>query len=69
MRGNALGDLGDIPGTVAAFRTSLERDPEGHLAPGVHRNLALMYETLGNRELSSEHRARADEVEEALAER
>ena len=69
MRGNALGDLGDVDGALTSFQMSLERDPEGPFASGVHRNLALVYEGLGDAALAAEHRERALEIEAALAER
>jgi len=67
MRGNALGDLGDIDGALASFQMSLERDPEGSYASGVHRNLALVYDGLGDAGLAAEHRVRADEIDVLLA--
>ncbi|MDA1257829.1 MAG: O-antigen ligase family protein [Chloroflexi bacterium] len=67
MRGNALGDLGDLDGALEAFNTALDREPEGQFAPGVHRNMALVYDSIGDAAQAAEHRARADEIQAALA--
>jgi len=67
MRGNALGDLGDITGALEAFNTALDRDPEGQFAPGIHRNIALVYDSTGDATQAAAHRARADEIRAILA--
>ena len=66
MRGNALAELGDLDGALESFTTALEREPEGQLAPGIHSNVALVYESIGNTTLAEEHRALAAEIEAAL---
>lgn len=68
MRGNALGDLGNVEEALEAFKASLERDPESPFAPAVHRNLALVYDGLGEPDLAAQHRSAADGIEASRAE-
>ena len=67
MRGNALGDLGDTEAALEAFMTALDREPEGLIAPSIHRNMALAYDSIGDTDLASQHRALAKEIEAAQA--
>ena len=67
MRGNALGDLGDVEGALDAFITALARAPEGELAPAIHRNIALAYDSRGEAGLAAQHRAMAEEIEAVRA--
>ena len=63
MRGNALGDLGDVDGALESFLMSLEQDPEDQIASAVHRNIALVYEQRGESDLAADHRQAADELD------
>ncbi len=67
MRGRALGDLGDLDGAIESFTTALKRAPRGQFAPGIHENLARVYEATGDLALADEHRALAEEIQAALA--
>jgi tetratricopeptide (TPR) repeat protein len=66
MRGNALGDLGDTEAALEAFMTALDREPGGLLAPAIHRNMALAYDSIGDADLAAQHRERAEEIESSL---
>ena len=68
MRGNALGDLGDAEKALEAFMMSLERDSEERFAPAGHRNMALVYDGIGEPDLAAQHRSAADEIEASRTE-
>jgi len=62
-RGNALGDLGYIESALEAFKTALDHEPDGLIAPSIHRNMATAYDSIGDAMLAAKHRARAKELE------
>ena len=66
MRGNALGDLEDLDGAIESFSTALQRAPRGQFAPGIHQNLARIYDATGDTALAARHRALAEEIQDAL---
>ena len=67
MRGNALGELGDVEGALEAFTTALAREPDDQIVVGIHRNMALAYDSIGQTTLATEHAILADQVEFAIS--
>jgi O-antigen ligase/tetratricopeptide (TPR) repeat protein len=66
LRGNALGDSGELNGALESFKTALDREPEGQLAPRIHTNMALVYDAIGNPTLAIQHRDLAAKIQAAL---
>lgn len=64
QRGQALGELGDASTALESFTIGLSRDPNGPLAAGFHRNIAMAYEDLGDSMMAAEHRALANEIDD-----
>lgn len=60
--GEALIRQSDTDGAIAALTTATEKQPDSEYAAYAHRNLATIYEALGDDELAQDHRKTADEI-------
>ena len=62
-RGQALAELGETEGALESFTVGLERAQSSPIAVGFHRNLAEVYDALGDPGLATEHRALAEALD------